>query len=467
MNPDKESSGKPTVEELIKENQSQRERLKKAEAEIERLRKLLEEALRSLKRQAAPFSKGRPKSDPKRPGRKGGRDYGLRAFRAVPDRVDEKIAVRLPKKCPDCGGQVVHDSTERQFQEDIVRQTIVRRFDVEIGHCVGCRGHVRGRHPLQTSDALGAAHVQVGPQALTLAAHLNKQMGISHERAAQVLEWGYGLRVSRSALCRAITRLGTKAEPTYQELQTVVRHSPVNQLDETGWRVAAHLEWLWVCVSAEVTLYAILPGRGFAQAASILGEDYAGFLNHDGWQPYYRFVQAFHQTCLSHLIRRCKDMIETASAAAARFPQAVMHSLLEGLALRDRHARQEISVHGLHVATGRLSAKMDRLLAKTFRDPANRRLAKHLRHEQPWLFTFLHCPGIEATNNAAERALRPAVVARKTWGGNRTENGAKTQQILISILTTCRQQGKDSFDQITELFLSPTPMVLDLIPNSS
>src|SRR5437016_1244071 len=95
-------------------------------------------------------------------------------------------------------------------------------------------------------------------------------------------------------------------------------------------------------------------------------------------------------------------------------------------------------------------------LAKTFRDPSNRRLAKHLRHEEPWLFTFLHCPGIEATNNAAERALRPAVVARKTWGGNRTENGAKTQQILISIITTCRQQGRDSFDQITDLFLSPT-----------
>ena len=218
MNPGKETSGNPTVEELIKENQSQREQLKKAQAEIERLRKALEEALRSLKRQAAPFSKGKPKSNPKRPGRKGGTDYGQRAFRAVPDRVDEEIAVALPKRCPDCGGRVIHDSTYPQFQEDIVRQTIVRRFDVEIGHCVGCRGHVQGRHPLQTSDALGAAHVQVGPQALTLAAHLTKQMGISHERTAQVLEWGYGLAVSRSALCRAITRLGTKAQPTYQEL---------------------------------------------------------------------------------------------------------------------------------------------------------------------------------------------------------------------------------------------------------
>lgn len=467
MNPGKESSGNPTVEELIKENQSQREQLKKAQAEIERLRKALEEALRSLKRQSAPFSKGQPKSNPKRPGRKGGTDYGRRAFRAVPDRVDEEIAVGLPKRCPDCGGRVIYDNTRPQFQEDIVRRTTVRRFDVEIGHCESCRGHVQGRHPLQTSDALGAAQVQVGAQALTLAAHLTKQMGISHERTAQVLAWGYGLAVSRSALCRALERLGKKAQPTYQELQIAVRHSVVNRLDETSWRVAAHLQWLWVCVSDEVTLYAILPGRGFVQAASILGENFAGFLNHDGWQPYYRFPHAFHQTCLSHLIRRCKDMIETGSAAAARFPQAVMQSLLDGLALRDRYARQEISLHGLSVATGRLVANMNRLLSKTFRDPANRRLAKHLRHEEPWLFTFLHCPGIEATNNVAERALRPAVVARKTWGGNRTENGAKTQQILISILTTCRQQGKDSFDRITELFLSPTPMVLDLLPNTS
>lgn len=467
MNPGKESSGNSTVEELIKENQSLREQLKKAQAEIERLRKALEEALRSLKRQAAPFSKGKPKSNPKRPGRKGGSDYGQRAFRAVPDRVDEEIGVALPKQCPDCGGRVVHDSTHPQFQEDIVRRIIVRRFEVEIGHCVGCGGHVQGRHPLQTSDALGAAQVQVGPQALTLAAHLSKQMGISHERTAQVLAWGYGLAVSRSALCRALERLGRKAEPTYKELHIAVRQSPVNRLDETSWRVAAHLQWLWVCVSDEVTLYAILPGRGFVQAASILGEDYAGFLNHDGWQPYYRFPYAFHQTCLSHLIRRCQEMIETATAAAARFPQAVMQSLRDGLALRDRYRRQEISLHGLYVATGRLAANMDRLLAKTFRNPSNRRLAKHLRHEQPWLFTFLHCPGIEATNNAAERALRPAVIARKTWGGNRTENGAKTQQILISILTTCRQQGKDSFDRVAKLLFSPTPIVLDLIPNSS
>lgn len=108
--------------------------------------------------------------------------------------------------------------------------------------------------------------------------------------------------------------------------------------------------------------------------------------------------------------------------------------LLRGLALRDRYAVGEISEHGLNVAAGRLEGALDRLLSKRYQSAANRRLARHLRHERPWLFTFLHCEGIDATNNAAERALRPAVIARKTWGGNRSPNGARAQQILSSIL---------------------------------
>ena len=306
--------------------------------------------------------------------------------------------------------------------------------------------------------------MQLGPEALSLTAHLNKEMGISHERVARVLELGYGLRASRSALCRAMTRLGEKADPTYEQLVAAVRRSLVNWLDETGWRVAAHLEWLWVVVSKHVTVYAILPGRGFPQAASILGEGYEGFLNHDGWAPYYRFTRAYHQTCLSHLIRRCEDLIKIASPSAARFPLAVLQLLRKGLALRDRYQYGEISLHGLYVATGRLENSMDRLLARTLRLPANRRLAKHLCHEQPHLFTFLHCPGIEATNNRAEQAIRPAVVARKTWGGNRTENGARTQQILASILRTCRQQGKDAFSRLIGLLRSPAQELLDIVP---
>ncbi|MSO22848.1 MAG: hypothetical protein EXQ58_06245 [Acidobacteria bacterium] len=208
-------------------------------------------------------------------------------------------------------------------------------------------------------------------------------------------------------------------------------------------------------------------GRGFPQAAELLGEDYAGFLHHDGWRPYYRFRQAGHQSCLSHLIHRCHNLLEVASPVAAGFPQTVLQLLHTGLALRDRYRLDQISPHGLAVATGRLEASMDRLLHKSFRSPLNCRLAKHLRHEQPYLFTFLRCPDfLDATNNAAERALRPAVIARKTWGGNRTPAGAQSQQILASLLRTCWQQGKDTFQRFTQLLRSRQPMILDLIPVS-
>ncbi len=455
------------IEELQQEVRSLREQLAKALAEIDRLRKELEEALRARKRQAAPFSKGDPTPNPQRPGRKPGARYGPRASRPVPAHVDQEIRVPLPPRCRGCGGRVVHTDTKPQFQEDILRRTLVRRFDVEVGQCAGCGRHVQGRHPLQTSDALGAAQVQVGPEALALAAHLNKELGISHERIARVLALGYGLQVSRSALCRALTRLGTKAAPTYDRLRAALRQSPVAWVDETGWRVAGGLEWLWAGVSPAVTVYDILPGRGFAEAAALLGTDYDGVLHHDGWRPYYRFTEASHQSCLSHVMRRCRDLVKIASPAAARFPLAVMQVCQKALALRDRYRDGAISWHGLAVATGRIEASLDRWLARPFRSPLNRRLAKHLGHERPHLFTFLRCPGgIDATNNAAERALRPAVVARKTWGGNRTPKGAEAQKILASVLRTCRQQGKESFSRLTGLMRSPQRVILDIVPAS-
>ena len=435
-------------------------------AEVERLRRALEEALRKGKRQSAPFSRNRPKPNPKPPGRKAGAQYGARAGRRVPARVDEQIRVPLPPTCGHCGGAVDVAETRSQFQEEIVRRTVVRRCDVEVGQCRDCGRHVQGRHPLQTSDALGAAHVQLGPEAIALAAQLTKALGLSHADVADVLRQGYGLEASRSGICRAVLRLGDKAAPTYDGLVQATRTSLVAWLAETGWRVAARSHWLWVAVTEHVTVFAIQAGRGFAEAAVLLGQDYKGFLHHDGWRPYYGFSHAFHQTCGAHLVRRCREMIAVASPAAAWFPGAVTAHLQRGLALRDRFEAGVVSPHGLAVATGRLEAAMDRLLTRPVRTPANRRLAQHLDHERPHLFSFLHCPGLHATNNVAERALRPAVCARKTWGGNRTDAGARAQQILASVLRTCRQQQQDPFPRLVALQRSPVAQCLDLAPTA-
>jgi len=472
MRGSKRGSVERRLEQLERENRWLREQLAQAlrenqrlKEEIDHLRRQLEEALRAAHRQAAPFSRGQPKPNPKPPGRKAGQDYGQHHCRPVPRRVDERIAVPLPPRCSHCQGPVELEEIASQYQEDIVRRTLVRRFDVAVGRCRHCGRRVQGRHPLQTSDALGAAQVQLGPEALALAAQLNKPMGLSLGHTAEVLKLGFGLQASRAGIYRALARMAAKADPTYQGLIRTARQAVVNGVDETGWRVGGRLQWMWVAVSEQVTVYMVLPGRGFLEAALLLGAEYRGWLVHDGLRCYYGFELAFHQSCLAHLMRRCREMAHVVSPAAVRFPLAVKVLLQQALALRDRYEQGLVSLHGLWTAAGRLECRLDRLLARPYRSEGNRRLAQHLRHEQAHLFTFLRCPGLEATNNAAERALRGVVMARKVWGGNRTWNGARTQHILASILRTCRQQGQDAFGRIVGLLRSPTARILDLVPN--
>lgn len=453
------------IEQLENENERLEKERQRLQEEIKKLRKELETAQHAARRQAAPFSRGLPKSHAKTPGRKSGAAHGAHHRRPIPDHVDEQIIVSAPTQCPACGGPLTVERVESQYQEEIVRRTWVRRFHVPVCRCAHCDQRVQGRHPLQTSDALGAAAVQVGPEAVTLGVLMNKSLGLPHADVAVILQQGFGLPMSRGGICRAIQRVARKAEATWHALRAAARRSALAHIDETGWKVEAQLRWLWAVVTEQVTFCEILPGRGFAEAAAILGAEYAGWLIHDGWVVYYKFLQAAHQSCVAHLIRRCRDLAAVATPSAARFPLAVKQLLEEGLALRDRYLEQKISLRGLWTATGRLEAKLDRLLARTYQEPANRRLAKHLCHERPYLFTFLYCPGlVDATNNLAERVMRLLVVIRKNWGGNRTGNGARAQAILTSVLCTARQHDKDVFELLADLLRSRQPKLLDILP---
>jgi transposase len=453
------------LDQALREKQRLESENARLREENARLQKELETAQRAAKRQAAPFSRGKRKRQPKTAGRKSGKGYGKHHRRPIPDHVDEPITVLVPEKCPKCSGALTVERIEAQYQEEIVRRTWIRRFDIPICRCVQCGKRVQGRHPLQTSDAIGAAAVQVGPEALTLGVLMNKAQGLPHADAAAILQQGFHLQMSRSGICRAIQRVARKAEASWHALRDAARRSVLAHMDETGWKVDAQLRWLWAVVTEQITYCEILPGRGFAEAASILGAAYAGWLIHDGLQIYYKFLKAAHQSCAAHLIRRCRDLIQVSTPTAARFPSAVKEILEQGLSLLDRYLEQKITLHGLWTATGRLEAKLDRLLARTYQDPANRRLAKHLRHERPYLFTFLYCPGlVDATNNLAERVMRILVMIRKNWGGNRTENGARAQAILTSVLCTARQQDKDAFQLLVDLLRSPQPKLLDILP---
>lgn len=434
-------------------------------SENERLRRALEEALRASKRQAAPFSRQKPKAQPQVPGRKPGKAYGHRCRRPIPNNIDEIVEVPLVASCPHCGGGVKETGMVTQYQEEIPVPRVEKiEFRIHVGQCEQCGKRIQGRHKRQSSAAVGSAGVGIGPRALALATELNKDLGLPYGKTARVLQQAFGLRVSRGGLCQAIARVARKAEPSYQVLVQRIRSEPSVTADETGWKVAGRLHWAWVFVSSRMTVYSIQPGRGYEQAKAILGEDFAGFLVRDGWNGYRGFTLAVHQSCCAHLLRRCREMIAVAGKAhpTSRFPSQIQGILQNALRLRDRRDQDQISIHGLAVAQGQIEAQMDRALAPQQRCPANQRLANHLLRERAWLFPFLYCDGLEATNWRAEQAIRPLVVTRKVWGGNRTEVGACTQGILSSMLQTCRQQLRSFAAFVHDLVCSPQPQVIDL-----
>src|SRR5262249_61964969 len=121
-------------------------------------------------------------------------------------------------------------------------------------------------------------------------------------------------------------------------------------LDETGWHVGGQPAWLHALVGPQATVYVVDPTRAADVAAGVLGWDYAGALIHDGWAAYDRFVEAVHQQCLAHPLRRCRELLEVATRGAVRFPPAVRALLQAALDLRDRHAGGKGSDHGLAVA---------------------------------------------------------------------------------------------------------------------
>lgn len=453
--------------ERIDQLETENDRLKQANERLQRRLKELEERLererRAGKRQAAPFSKGKRPGSGRRPGRQAGEAYGRQACRPAPEQVDRSVEAALPSNCPACGGAVKEERVAKQYQQELpAAQPVVTCFDVHVGRCEQCGRRVQGRHPDQTSDALDAAGVQLGPRAVALVTRLNKTMGTSMAKTTAILQQVSGITLTSGGVSQLLDRVARQAGPTYDALMEAVRHSQTVAPDETGWKVGGELWWLWAFVGDGVTVYRIQPGRGFEVAASVLGREFAGVLERDGWAPYRRFAAATHQTCTAHLLRRCRELLDGARGGARHFPLAVRQVLLDGLALRAEREAQKLTPEQVETAVKDVEQRLDALLAKHIHQPANRRLQKHLARERAALFTYLKRGGVEATNWRAEQAIRPAVVNRKVWGGNRTPHGAGTQQVLASLLRTCQQQGRDPTAILAELLRSPTPKVAPL-----
>jgi transposase len=437
-------------------------------ARVAELTRKLEEALRAGKRQAAPFRKGPPKPEPKPPGRKAGDAHGTHGHRPEPppEQVTECHEAHLPESCPHCRGRVVETDTAQQYQTEIPRRPLVRQFNVHIGHCASCGKRVQGRHPLQTSDALGAAASQLGPDAQAAAVLLNKQAGLSHGKVAAVFDSLFGIDLTRGASAQISLRAATRLEPAYQEIVSATQQAEQLTVDETGWRVGGKPAWLHAWVGPRATCYAIDPQRSADVLERVIGIDWDGVLIHDGFVSYERFAAAIHQQCLAHVLRRARGLLDGAVRGAVRFPRQVIALFTAAIHLRNQGLRGAVPLLEVEAARDLFDERLAELASRRRRVPEQQRLANHLwNHLESW-FCFLTEPQLPATNWQAEQALRPAVVNRKVWGGNRTWAGAQAQAVLSSVLTTCRQQARQALDYISETLrcwpsrLYPRPLLV-------
>jgi hypothetical protein len=436
------------IEELQQEIKILQEQIRDFNDRNGKLQQRVEQLERAAARPAAPFrikDKHRVIT-PQKPGRKTGH---APAYRPVPSYVDEHIAVPL-SQCPHCQGPVQEVRPVVQYLEDIppIRPRVTQ-LTTHCGYCPACAREVRSTHPLQVSLAEGAAGVQLGPQALAVATELNKHQGLTVRKTQAVLEGIFGLKITPGGLVQAMARVAGRLRPGYEALLQALRSSPVVHSDETSWWVGGPGWWLWVFTNQTQTLYQVVRGRGREVLLGVIGSDYAGVLVSDCLSIYDEVNPQQHK-CYSHHLKAISQAAQEKPSAYLDEVRALLHAAmaLKGTALSAQQRQQ-------HRAA--LEQRADQLLLNCRTEGTEEKVRRRLFKQRDHLFTFLDHESVPATNNLAERQLRPAVIARKVSCGNKTQAGARVWEVLASLAATCRQRGESFLKLVAAAAARPPP----------
>jgi transposase len=426
------------VAQLRAENAALRAENERLKVEVQVLRLELDEARREGARQAAPFrrrdERKLPHDQHKPPGRKPGHPG---AFRSRPAYIDQSIDIPLPK-CPRCGGPVRSVRPVKQWIEELppVRPLVVE-LTTYAGECACC-GDVSSTHPLQTSTAEGAAAVQLGPRALALAAMLNKEHGLTLRKTACVLKDLCGLRTTPGGLAQSLARIASKLSSAYERLCDDLRGSAAVFADETSWWVGGPGWWLWTFTTPQTTCYRVENSRGSNVVAEVLGKNFKGTLVSDCLASYNPAPYRKHK-CIAHHLRAIKAAERNTSDRSYLLAWKVVFDQVCCL----HRERDKLTFEQFAAQRTALEGRVQRLLDHPPADALCQRIHARLSRQRAHLLGCLYEPAAEPTNNRAERALRPAVIARKLSCGNKTIQGRDTWQILTSLAVTCRQRAED------------------------
>jgi hypothetical protein len=444
----------------------QERQLAQAQREIQRLQGQVAELTQALQAKPAPAPAAWPafvkpnavKQDRRPPGRPVGH---APAHRRLPPHIDVHVEVPVPRdaqgkpSCPECHTQLADVQRHRRLVEDLIpAQVLVTCFHTTSGYCPSCRKVVESRASQQPPAPAGVdlPQGQLGLQALATAALLRMVYRLPYRQISALFCDLSQLRVSSGAVADQIQRMGRWLAGQYDRLKVLVRASPVVHMDETGWRIDGQNHWLWTMLCGRQTVFHMDKSRGGKVAQELLGGNFGGTLVSDFYGA-YGGVDCPKQKCLVHLLRELRETSQKhPSFAALPFARRCQRLVQEMLLLK----RQKPALNP--AAYQARAGKLERRVLELGRapegggpDPQARRLGKRLRRHGRELTRFLWYDELEGTNNAAERALRPAVVARKISGGSRSPNGATATAILLSIFRSAQQQQQPLLETIKTL----------------
>jgi transposase len=392
--------------------------------------------------------RGRREPSGRPPGGQVGHEGHLRMLRPVED-VD-RVVDHWPATCPRCR-QPLEPDLARAGAEPARHQVVelppvrveVTEHRCHVLRCPACGAKTRATLPPAVPS--GA----FGPRARAVVALLSGRYRLSRREVVAVCAELFGLDLSVGAvddLCQATG--AALAEPVAEMTRALPAAGRVN-VDETGWKERGRRAWLWVAVTASMTVFTIAPSRSRQVLDELLGADYAGSVGSDRYSAYSGRPPEQRQVCWAHLRRDFQGLVDYGGRATMTGRVAL--ALTDRLFHRWHQARDAPGAWADFRAEVRpLQEEFRALLEVGAHSSVDKvsGLCQSLLKIWPALWTFTTVPGVEPTNNGAERALRPAVLLRKGSFGTQSDQGSRFVARMLTVTATCRQQGRSLLDYL-------------------